>query len=416
MSGRDRTQPAQTLQAVLGRLASDRRRTVAYYGNVEAQPGSSQAPRRLLSDTGFPSTTQFTYLVPASAHVVRHEDPRAATRVTICPYGVVEDRARLVSTNETDRRVRTSNASGSTGLRVCPLNDAYLVSAELDDDTYAEAKTVRLVQSITNPRGGPAYHVVINRRGDVIVAAALDDTTRASGDNAEVSIDVAVESALAIRQADHAARQLNELVELPFTTPQLAALAALIGKLAAAYPAITQRLTPATTSGAGYAYRWPITTPDATPRNLTSGAWRAHSPFNHEDSDAPRIFRIAADRRPFDLTTEVFRSADAPRARTGRAEAQAAVSQADTAGAESVMLGAYAALAGEERATEMQQATRLQVFVQRIAMAHHDAAEAGQAAGQVAEAGSPAAPSPAANVSPHVFDFTTGLWGDGASY
>lgn len=414
MSGHNR--PAETLQAVLGRLAGDYRRTVAYYGNIEAQPGFSQRPRRLFSDTGFPTTSQFSYLVPARTHVIRHEDTRAATRVTIVPYGVIEDRARIVSTDETARRVRTDNNSGTSGLRLCPLNDQYLVSAELNDDTYAEAKTVRLVQAVTNARGGPAYHVIINRRGDVIVAAALDDTTRAAGPNSEISIDVAIESALAISHEDHTARRLDTLVELPFTTLQVAALVALIGKITAAYSAITQRVIPADTSDAGYAYRWPITTPDALAKNLTDGAWQGHSPFSHEDSDAPGLFQLVRQRRPFDLTTEVFRNADSPPARAGRAEAQVAVTLADTAGAESVMLGAYPALAGGERATEMQNVTRLQVFVQRINVAHHDATATGAAASHVGAATAPTAPAPAANVSPHVFDFTTGLWGDGRSY
>lgn len=411
-----RTTPSETLQGVLARLSGDYRRTVSYYGNIETRPGFSQVPRRLLSDVGFPATSQFTYLVPSRAHVVINEEARAVTRITFCPYGLHADRVKIVSRDESDRRVRTSSASGASGLRLCPLNGDYLVSSELDDATYAEAKTVRLIRRIVSAATGPAYHVVINRRGDVIVVAALDDTTRAAGDNAEISVDVAVESALSILHADHTASRFTNLVELPFTDPQIAAITAVIGKLRTAYPAIPASLVTSESATAGVAYRWPMDPPEATPRNFTDGAWRDRSPYDHANSDVPRLFEIATERGNFDLTTEVFRNADSPEPRTGRAEAQTAVSQADTAGAESVLLGAYSLIAGEERATEMQGTPRHQLFVQRIRMAHHDANAADASAGQVSEADSHAPPQPAQNTSPHVFDFTTGYWGDGLSY
>jgi len=404
------------MQGVLGRLANDYRRTVAYYGNIEARPGFNATPRRLLSDVGFPTTSQFTYLVPSRAHVIVNEDARAITRLTFCPYGLAEDRRIILSPDEADRRVRTSSESGATGLRVCPLDPAYLVSSELNDETVSEQKTVRLIRRIVSTAGGPAYHVIINRRGDVIVAAALDDTTRAAGDNAEISVDIAVESALSITQEAHVARRFDSLIELPFTTTQIAAIVTVIAKLTAAYPAIARALVPSETSGPGVAYRWPITTPDATPRNFSRGAWRGTSPYDHALCDAPRIFEQVAERRAFDLTTEVFRSADAPEARTGRAEAQTAVSQADSAGEESALLGAYSIVAGEERASEMQGTRRIQLFVQRIHMAHHDANQTHEVAGAAATASSHAAPTPPQNILPHVFDFTTGYWGDGKSY
>lgn len=409
------TSPTTTLQTVLARLSSDYRHTVAYYGNIEARPGYAETPRRVLSGIGFPATSQFTYLTPSRLHVIVNEDTRPVTRVTFCPYGLTEDRRRIKSRDAADRSVRTGSDSGATGMRICPSNADYLVSSELDDTTYAEAKTLRLVRQITSS-AGPAYHIIINRRGDVLVSAALDDTTRAAGDNAEISIDVAVESAFSILHTEHTASQFSNIIELPYTTIQIAALAALIGKLKAAYPAIPQVLVPSETSSAGFAYRWPAAFTDVTPRNLSNGAWHNHSPYDHADSDAPRIFTIAADRGAFDLTTEVFRTADSPEPRTGRSEAQTAVSQADTAGAESVMLGAYSVIAGEERATEMQDTPRREFFVQRIEMTHHDVGALDASAGHVAEASAPVLPSPAQNVAPHVFDFATGYWGDGKAY
>ena len=406
--------PSDTILSVLARLAADYRRTVSYYGNIETRPGFAEGTRRVLSEVGFPTTTQFTYLVPSRAHVIVNEDTRAVSRVTFCPYGIDADKRRITSSVPEDRRVRTNNTSGVSGMRVCPLNPAYAVSSELDDDTFAEAKTIRLIRRITAASGGPAYHVIINRRGDVIVAAALDDTTRASGDNHEVSVDVAVESALSISLADHAARNFDNLIELPFTTPQLAAIVAVIGKLTAAYPVIPRTIVASETSTPGFAYRWLLD--GTTPRNFSRGAWQGHSPYDHTDSDAPRVFDLAVERRPFDLTTEVFRNADSPTPRTGRSEAQVAVSQVDTAGAEAVVLGAYTILAGEERATEMQGTPRRQIFVQRIHMAHHDANTTHEVSGSVATASAHATPTPAANVLPHVFDFTTGYWGDGKSY
>lgn len=405
------TTPLETLTRVLTNAAADTRRTVAYYGNLRASDGPSRRPRRLLSEVGFPRSSPFSYVVPSPSHVVRGEQQRACDRITLCPYGAEEDHRRLASTRPEDRVVTT--AAGSAGVRVYAGNPAFYVHAGLDPDTSAPGKTLRLVQALLARTGGPAYHVVVARTGAVYVCAALDDETRAAGSRAATSVDVAVETALAIRAEDHAARRLDRVVELPLTDAQLACLAVIAGKVRTGYPAFRLGRVAVDEAGAGVAYRWTLA--PVTPLNFSGEAWRGASPFDHAESDHERFAQRVDALGAFDLATEVFRAASAPPPSGARGAAQAAVSQVATAGARVVAMGAYAAVAGGARAEELASQSRLRLFVDRIAVAHRDAHDASAAAGHVAAATSHP-PAAATGVEPHTFDFATGLWGDGKAY
>lgn len=405
------TTPLETLTRVLTNAAAVTRRTVAYYGNLQAAGGSSRRPRRLLSEVGFPRSSPFSYVVPSPSHVVRGEDQRPCDRVTICPYGAEEDHRRLTSTRPEDRVVTT--ASGDAGVRVYAGNSGYYVHAALAPDTSSPGKTLRLVQSLLARTGGPAYHVVIARNGAVYVCAALDDETRAAGRRAHTSVDVAIETALAVRVEDHVARRFDRVVELPLTDAQLACLAVVVGKVRTGYPAFRLGRVGADEDGAGIAYRWVLAAVAAM--NFSGGAWRGVSPFDHAESDHERFVQRVDALGAYDLATEVFRSEAAPPPSGARGAAQAAVAQVATVGARVVAMGAYAVVAGRARAEELASQSRLRLFVDRIAVAHRDAHDASAAAGHVASAASHPPPA-ATGVEPHTFDFTGGLWGDGKSY
>lgn len=404
------TTPLETLTRVLTNAAADTRRTIAYYGNLQAS-GPARRPRRLLSEVGFPQSTSFSYIVPSASHVIRGQEQRACDRVTVCPYGVEDDVRRLTSTQAQDRAVNT--AAGSAGVRLYTGNSLFYVHAGLDAETVSAGKTLRLVQSLLSRTGGPAYHVVIARNGAVYVCAALDDETRAAGSRSPVSIDVAVETAVAIRAADHEARRYDRLVELPFTDAQLACLAVVAGKVRTSYPAFRLGFVRHTESGPGMAYAWRAPQPSAM--NFTNGAWRDVSPFNHEESDYERFIQRVDAAGAYDLATEVFRPSAAPPPSGARGTAQTAMAQISNAGERSVAMGAYAYVAGGARADELESQSRLRLFVDRIAVAHRDAHATSAAAGHVASSASHPVPA-ATGVEPHTYDFGGGLWGDGKSY
>ncbi len=66
------TTPLETLTRVLTNAAADTRRTVAYYGNLQAS-GPARRPRRLLSEVGFPQSTSFSHIVPSASHVILYD-------------------------------------------------------------------------------------------------------------------------------------------------------------------------------------------------------------------------------------------------------------------------------------------------------------------------------------------------------
>lgn len=377
------------LVAVLTRVSADRSRTIAYYGNARPRPGRSPRAAHIISDTGFLVDAVYSLLAPNPSHVTRGTGDRACTSITLHSYGGAADIDAIL-------RTRRTVAGPEAGA---------VMSAECNDATYAPAKTQRLIEQITGDTG-PAYHFVVTRRGDVLVCALLDDTVVASpaADRA-TTIDIAVETAFAAPAVSWEAGNVSQIDEMPYTDAQLDTLAVLIAKLLVAYPSITletmRHIQPALPSPARH---W----------NFSANAWNADgaSPFDHTRSDLPGFANVVMGQRDFDLATEVFEVPASSGPVAGRAEAISAVDSVDTLSARSVVLGAYAEIAGLERSHAMQATTRRQFFVQRIGQAHQQVHTAAATAQQVATTGVAAPDQSVGNTDPYRYDYATGIWLD----
>jgi len=405
------------LSDILARQAQDYRRMIAFYGNIQSRPGFSQAPRRLLSELGFYVDTTFNYVVPHASLVVRSDEVRECTRIAIYPYGIRDDLTKLTAVSSEQRIIRTAYDPSLPGVRLLSTFPTYIVSGELNDQTYADAKTVRLIQRIVSPSQGPVYHIIINRLGNVIITASLDDQTSAAVTNKrEITIDIAIESALTVARTAFEVGPPTSFIELPFTNPQLRNLSVALAKLSAAYPNIPLTFVEWESESPGVSYVWPENVAPAVPYNFTNGGWRTlNSPFDHSATD-PIPFKDLLDQQgEFDVSSEVFRSEATPPAPAARALTQAAVSNIDTAGAQSVALGNYSSVAGLDRARSMSETPRHQFFVFRINATTHDANSSGSASSNVAASATatPPVPNP---VGPNVFSYITGKWGDGRPY
>lgn len=411
--------PSDALSHALTALANDRRRAVGFYGNVAGHPGRSLIPRRLLSDVGFATRTQFSYVAASAANVVRSADTRVVELVALRPYGQVEDYARLSSLAHADRVIHDVPTLGGRGVSRLPAYPTYLMSGDVGPDTVGLAKTTTLLRKQTQARaGGPSHHVLINRRGDTVVSVACDDTTHASPQQRAYSIDVAMETCFVISERAHTARRFELGFELPFHPDQLTALAILVRKLQAAYVLIPNVIGPASLPS-GLSYFWTqaeLAQVPWRPLNFTSGRWRQlEPPFDYSDTDdAPFFARVTAER-PFDLATEVWRSDQAPPPTSAREVARRAIGTTDTAGAESLYLAAYASLAAVDRNIDLSSTPRRQMFVSRATHTQADADASADQAASVTEAAivlDPATiPVPTAT-GPHVYDFSTGFWQD----
>jgi hypothetical protein len=394
------TTPSERLRRVLSALASDRRRSIAYYGNAVAAPGTSAVPRRLISDFGFPTNSQFQYIVPSTAHVTINREPREnVNEVIIHPYGLENDRSRLISTVAAERRLARTRGQGVRGVALLPGSTNYYISAELDETAYLQRKTVTVVQRLINQRLGPAYHFVIARTGDILVCAALDDEVHAYPDRSATSISIALEGALAISVADWQARNYTNLIEIPFDEIQLFTLRVLYAKLKRAIPQIADNIT----------YVFPNLT-GVRQCNFTND--RPETSLDYTTSTLSDFIARSNAVGTFNLATEVFRIPEAPAPRVTRAEARTAIAEIDTTGTLSPALAAYAALASTERARDMQAMPRNRFFVHRINVAHQDADSNNAQEAQIENVANQAEPVAMVASGPHVFDFSTGFWQD----
>ncbi len=402
------------LSQVLSRMSNDYRSTVAFYGNIQGRPGIRRAPRRLLNDTGFLETTDFTYLVPSPSHVEVGSDPRANTSIVFHPYGLREDVQRLISDDPVDRRVRSSDhmGFGQPGVVGYPGASDWITTADQSLSTVSLQRTINLVRRVTNAHQGPAYHFIVNRAGDIVVTAALDDIVRAFQSSA-TSIDVAVETALAIPRQAWQDKNFDSILELPFTEVQLTTLSILVAKLLTAYPAITRDET-------GLVYAWPPDYPQTTVANFQTTPQDASAvPFDYSQATREAFFLRVDTQGTFDLATEVYRPVQtAPTPIATRTEARTSIATADTAGALSVRLGNYAGIAAAERSNEMQSNVRQRFFVQRVNTSNADGDASAAAAAHV-QASIPTlshAPAAVTNYAQLAYNYATGLWGDEQSY
>jgi hypothetical protein len=409
---------ADTLSEALARLANDQRRTAPQYANIQARPGNANTPRRLISDVGFLQARQFAYVAAHQANYLYNntESPREIRQVVLVPYGLSDDYARITSTRPQDRLVHAVTGSPSGGMSVAPFGSGILMSGGLNNLTYSGPKTANVIRRMTTT-AGPAYHFVVNRRGDISVGPGVDARTTAIPDFADLAVFIAVESALVISRQDHEDRRFDRIVELPLTGDQLITLAVLVNKLlvvlGSQFP--RQFSETLTNSGTGFTYRTAEPVTGVTLRNFQA----VPAPgFDYTLSSAPGFFNLVARQGSFDLATQVWRPLAGPTPVVGREEVRGALSTIDTAGAESVYLGAYATLAAGERSNEMQAVPRTQLFAQRQRVSYRDGRTAAEQSSNVAETGNVAVlPSEVpANYEPHTYDFVTGLWGDRKPY
>lgn len=414
---------SDALSRVLTRMANDYRSTVGFYGNIFARPGFSRTPRRLLSDTGFLESTDFTYLVPSPSHVETSQELRTVTKIVLHPYGLREDVQRLTSLRPEQRRVLSPQQMGQdrNGVVAFPYpgrpqqRPDYYVSADQESDTTSFNKTINLVRRITNAGQGPAYHFIVNRRGDIVVAAAIDDVVRVSPTGEETVIDVAVETSLAIFRSDWDSRNFESLREMPLTDLQLTTLAILCGKIFTAFPAIPH------TFPDGVEYVWPTSEfPTTSPSSLlpTSEAEISQLGFDYSPTTTEAFFNRVVAQGSYDLAREVWRRPGvSPPPMATRAEARTAIAQGDTLGRQSVEMANYATAAAAERSNEMQTLDRPRVFVRRINGANADADHAAEGASHTAAASSLShQPSSVQNYVQLAYDYTTGFWGDNQTY
>lgn len=429
-----RSRSLETLQQLLMNVARDSVRAIEYYTNDRVRPGGEALPIRLLSDMRFPEGTEFSYIASARAHLNSSDDPRAIRTIVLHPYGWAEDMRRLQSTRAIDRRVRTPPTDnrrrrGSTptsrvedGLIALVEDPTYVIPAYARGaNRSCDAKTMSVIQGMTNPQRGPAFHVVITRKGAVYVSASLDD--RLSSTDVEAArdtvVDIAYEALLTVNRRDleaavtSATTSALNLQELPMSTPQINSLAVVFGKLFAAYPSFSRVIVDNPTQPGIYV-QWGLAAM-VQGGNFTNQQWVTSSSFNFATSDLPEFLDIVTRLGAFDLTTEVFRPYTPNLPTTARAQARTLISNIDTLGARSDAMGAYASLAAPDRSYEMQATARQEFYVQRAVAATGTADQAVEGAGTLAAVDTATPPSITVDeqsARPHVYDFTTGLWCD----
>lgn len=415
---------ADTIAQTLARLSSDRRTTANQYLNITARPGNGLSPRRLMSDIGFLQEANFSYgtVHPANATYNDTDNPRELKQIVLVGYGLRSDYRRLVSSRPEDRNIQTPGSTTSSGLATYPGNEQVLMSSALNAGTYAQSKTRNVLQAMA-ALAGPAVHFLVDRLGNVVIGASVDAEVTAVPTYQENGVIIALETACVIGRADHAIRRYDRIVELPFTTLQLVSLAVLVKKLLTALGSAFPKTFTSSLSNTdqGFTYVLADSIEGFSPFNFQADPRSSVIPnvtFDYSGTSNATFFNTVEAQPAFDLATDVWRTTQAPRAVAGRTAIATAIGEVDTAGAESVYLGAYATLAAEERSTEMQTTQRQQMFVQRQRVSHRNADDAANEAATVSETGSSATTpnTPATNTAPHTYDFSTGRWGDNETF
>lgn len=408
--------------AALGRRANDQRRTITQYANLEGRVGNTGTPPRLLSDIGFKETSQFGYVNAHPSHLIPPDDeePRTIRQIVLCAYGLTFDRRRILSRRS---RVRTASSGPDTpGLTRSLANTDILISAALDDlSNYSQEKNLAVVTNMTTRGAGPAYHCLIDRFGNVSVGPALDYQTTAVPARREDAIFVGLEGALGISFEDFNRGERQQYFELPYTDEQVDSVIILLAKLYTAFPEIRRNFDNVASPGvlASVYTAQPVLPPEKL-LNFSNNRWRDQtlSPFQYYRTDDEPLLAQADAEGAYNLATDIFRTAEAPRAVATRDQARVAISTVDTMGASSLVQGAYLSLASPERSADMQGQARRELFTTRQRAAHNAAAQTGNRAGNLSRGNQNVRPiSPEiSNFEPHVYDYAGGLWGDGKLY
>lgn len=383
------TRPSEVLQSALTARADARRARASTYLNATAASGDEDG--RWVSETGFPVAAPFAYARGAASNYFPPEgdDRRVIDRVIFVPYGLTRDAERLNGTSAADRLFRTTRAPDATGVAYYPGSTTEVAPAYLNDDTTAEVKTSSILSRLRRDGAGPGYHAVITRSGAVYVCAPLDWRSAAVSD-AETAVCVAVESVAvrdregtAVRDADH-------------TGPQLLAMAVYVAKLRTSNPGIPL------TVGDGGGVRYVV-------RNAETASAVTVDALSGENGDA-FVARVQAET-PYDLSSDVLIATPPPEG--SRAEAQAVLGTTNTLGADALLLGAYASVAAEERSTFTRAPDRVRTFVLRAGTSHEEGAADAEGAHAAAASEQLQTPTPrVTDVSPHIYDYATGRWGD----
>lgn len=337
---------------------------------------------------GFLDSVQVSYAEMNAANFMPtgEEEGREINALYFVPYGLARDAALLAG--DRPRHYRTTRAPGAVGTAIYPgaldYDAPYIGAADLADDGSSPRKTLGVLAALRQADGGPGYHAVVTRSGNVSIAGPADVLVSPVEDSENAYV-VAVE--VVVRRSSD-----GTLTEVPWSQAQLDTLAVIAAKLRAAYPSLLLD----TDSGIRLVER------EERPDGLV--AWFA-------GDDLAAFIQRVADLGEYDAATEVFRRSPPPQGR--RAEAQVAIGTADTAGEASMVLAAYVDLAAAERSHGVSELSRENVFVERARVAHTSGDE-GAAAGAHAEAATQMAPifPEVRRFEPHVYNFATGRWGD----
>jgi hypothetical protein len=316
------------------------------------------------------------------------EGQREISQIVFVGYGHVDDYRRIRSGQPQD----------------VVLGEQYIISSR----TSAQ-KTAPIIQAAVGIRG-PAPHFIVDRNGNVWIGPGIDAETSYVPEYRETAVFIAVETALA------ASRTTSQIFELPFTAVQIDSLSVICSKLLTAFGGEFPRrfLDTLPVTAKGFTYICQPKIEGVSIVNFQNTRPSTPDIFDYTRSQSEGFFDLVARQGPFDLATQVWRPFAAPTPVASRAAIATVISTTDTTLANSVYLGAYATIAAEERANEMQTAPRAQLFVQRPRVTAAAANEADSAASHAASVDS-ASLLPIeipANMGPHVYDFNTGFWGD----
>lgn len=396
------TTPDEVLRAALVTYSNRRRTASREYLNQ--REGGRETRARWLSDVGFLLEAPFSYERCHLSHLraVNPGERRDVTRIVLVPYGLRRDYLRLTSTAPEELRVHLGRQPGRTGRAAYPGSSLAVPlhgAADLEDDTSCLAKTQHVLAMLRDPGQGPGYHAVIGRNGAVYINAPLDFIVSPVPDT-DAAVCVAMESA-AVRVVSS-----GEVLEAPWTAPQLVSLSVMLNKLGTAY--MGQVPDAVGNPGIQYVVSERDSVPSAVLRNLVEGA-TGPAPLDYESVRPAAVLQRLGEELSLDPATELFRRT--PPTESSRGRVRNEISRRNTAGANSLILGAYADIAAQDRASDLAARDRRAVFVRRAQTSHREAEEAAAEAARLNPTRLEPVIPEAQNVGPHAYDYATGTWG-----
>lgn len=417
---------ADAVSQALTQLANAHRRVANEAINATARTGTPAGLRRVMSEIGFLQERQFQTFLANRRNVTfsATSGPREIKQIVLVPFGWRLDANRLSSPTTADRTLRSAEDAGTGGVKPYPDDPNFYMPGYLDATGFTALKYSQVLRA-ANSTSGPAPHFVVNRRGDVFVGPTIDAKTSVIPEYSDNGIFIALETALVIRKEDHERQQFVPLVELPLEAAQLVSTAVIIKKLLEAlgvdFPKVFQENLISQSDPRGFTYaRRPADSAVISGNFLESDfflPWDDGN-FDYAPSQTSNFFTLVGAQGSYDLATEVWRTTPVQPATAARANLQAVIATVDTAGAESIHLGAYVDLAARSRSNDLQTQARKRLFARRRQVAHRDSDDAtGHGSGAASSLDSSASRlSPATGYEPHAYNFTTGKWLDDGTY